>query len=70
MGKKYKICPYCGSHLDFGEKCDCRADAAATKRAKETENPDGERKINAGRYADWVTKLFEEEREEDREDRP
>ena len=20
---KYKICPYCGAHLDFGEKCDC-----------------------------------------------
>lgn len=21
----YKTCPHCGAHLDFGEKCDCRA---------------------------------------------
>lgn len=21
---KYKTCPFCGSHLDFGERCDCR----------------------------------------------
>lgn len=20
---KYKVCPHCGAHLDFGEKCDC-----------------------------------------------
>lgn len=20
---KYILCEYCGSHLDFGEKCDC-----------------------------------------------
>lgn len=20
---QYKVCPHCGSHLDFGEKCDC-----------------------------------------------
>ena len=20
---KYKICPYCGSNLDYGERCDC-----------------------------------------------
>lgn len=22
--KYYKTCPYCGSHLDTGEMCDCR----------------------------------------------
>lgn len=21
---KYRICEYCGDHLDFGEQCDCR----------------------------------------------
>lgn len=20
---KYRICPKCGAHLDYGEKCDC-----------------------------------------------
>lgn len=20
----YKICPYCGAHLDPGERCDCQ----------------------------------------------
>jgi len=20
---KYRICPHCGAHLDYGEKCDC-----------------------------------------------
>ena len=21
---KFKICPYCNAHLDYGEQCDCR----------------------------------------------
>ena len=21
---QYKTCPYCGAHLDHGERCDCR----------------------------------------------
>lgn len=24
---KYKVCPYCGAHLDFGERCDCNGGA-------------------------------------------
>lgn len=24
----YRVCPYCGAHLDFGEKCDCTEKAA------------------------------------------
>lgn len=20
---KYAVCPHCGAHLDFGERCDC-----------------------------------------------
>lgn len=22
-GQYYRVCPYCGAHLDPGEKCDC-----------------------------------------------
>lgn len=21
--KPYRVCPHCGSHLDYGERCDC-----------------------------------------------
>lgn len=24
--KQYRTCPYCGAHLDPGERCDCRED--------------------------------------------
>ena len=24
MGKPYRECPFCGAHLDAGEKCDCQ----------------------------------------------
>ena len=27
---KFKVCPWCGSHLDYGERCDC-TDAATKK---------------------------------------
>lgn len=23
MGRNYKICPWCGDHLDHGERCEC-----------------------------------------------
>ena len=29
----YKICPYCGAHLDPDERCDCR-DEVATSQEK------------------------------------
>lgn len=29
----YKVCPYCGSHLDPGEKCDCGQKEAAVSAA-------------------------------------
>ena len=25
MGKPYKVCPDCGTHLDVGERCDCKS---------------------------------------------
>ncbi len=38
---KYKICPICGSHLDFGETCDC-TDEDATETARERSGKGGE----------------------------
>ena len=41
---KYRVCPYCGSHLDFGETCDCRdnkktaLDAANIQSGNETQH--------------------------------
>ena len=26
----YRVCPYCGCHLDPGEICDCKKEAAAS----------------------------------------
>lgn len=23
MSNYFKVCPYCGAHLDHGERCDC-----------------------------------------------
>jgi len=37
----YKTCPECGSHLDPGERCDCRSEKTATDAA----NIDGGGKI-------------------------
>ncbi len=36
---KYKICPICGSHLDFGESCDCGK--GTTVGTAETEDKEG-----------------------------
>lgn len=36
MGAHYKICPWCGDHLDHGERCDCmdrRPEAVETAKA-------------------------------------
>ena len=27
MSKQYNTCPYCGAHLDPGERCDCQSAA-------------------------------------------
>ena len=32
----YKICEYCGAHLDPGERCDCRDITASYRHIKET----------------------------------
>lgn len=35
---KYAICPQCGSHLDFGEHCDCEE-----QREQQSSEKGGER---------------------------
>ena len=40
---KYKTCPECGAHLDYGERCDCRGkkeDAPSAKDAPKKHRPD------------------------------
>ena len=39
MGARYKICPWCGDHLDHGERCECMDRRPETV---ETERPHGE----------------------------
>ena len=31
MGRQYRVCPFCGDHLDAGEVCDCRRETKETK---------------------------------------
>jgi hypothetical protein len=30
---KYIICPYCGDHLDHGERCNCQNDKSIEKNS-------------------------------------
>ena len=34
----YRICPYCHSYLDFGERCDCQDEEKAAPSATNTES--------------------------------
>lgn len=31
---KFNTCPYCGDHLDFGERCDCQQEKGAAEAGK------------------------------------
>ncbi len=33
--KPYQICPYCGGHLDYGEKCTCKEEAEQSRQELE-----------------------------------
>lgn len=33
--KQYYTCPYCGGHLDYGEKCTCREEAGQNHQEPE-----------------------------------
>lgn len=35
---KFKICPRCGAHLDYGEQCDCR-ERVRTDQQETAETP-------------------------------
>ena len=34
----YRTCPYCGAHLDPGERCDCREDEKTAADAGNIDN--------------------------------
>lgn len=38
---KFRVCPYCGCALDFGERCDCREEEnkETMKKEKDHEKP-------------------------------
>lgn len=42
---KFMVCPYCGDHLDIGERCDCQ---------KDKDQQDREAKIGPGYCFDEV----------------
>jgi len=50
----YKICPDCGSHLDFGEKCDCKSgQQQETGNTSERGDDNGGRTTAAGGTVSW-----------------
>lgn len=36
----YNVCPYCGAHLDPGERCDCKEQQNERQQAAEKEKED------------------------------
>ena len=40
MGTHYKICPWCGDHLDHGERCDCMSRRPETVETARTAPPE------------------------------
>ena len=48
---KYNTCPYCGDHLDFGERCDCQNRGQEPERreaGKDGEELVGDKPAEAG----------------------
>ena len=45
---KYNTCPYCGDHLDFGERCDCQQERGAAEAGKDGEELVGDKPAEAG----------------------
>lgn len=37
MSTPYKTCPDCGSHLDAGERCDCKRDRETVPESNEAD---------------------------------
>ena len=40
MGAPYKTCPWCGAHLDHGERCECTTCAAAEREEARVKPPE------------------------------
>lgn len=44
----YNTCPYCGDHLDFGERCDCQQRKGAAETGEDGEELAGDKPTAAG----------------------
>ena len=52
---KYKVCDRCGSHLDYGETCECVKEAEQEERVRNAENQkDQNRQVQAAAF--WIEK--------------
>ena len=59
MSRPYRECPYCGAHLDPGERCDCRDREVKDRPGEERGGPrheDDTRKSNGNRGNSGGTK--------------
>ena len=50
----YNTCPYCGSHLDPGERCDCQKEKA--KKEEEMKKLMPKLHAEKGGQLTWITK--------------
>ena len=50
---KYNTCPYCGDHLDFGERCDCQQRKGAAETREGGEELAGNKSTAAGGELSW-----------------
>ena len=50
---KYTTCPHCGSHLDFGERCDCQQRKGAAEAGKDGDELAGDKPTASGRKLPW-----------------
>lgn len=50
---KYNTCPYCGDHLDFGERCDCQQRKGTAEAGEDGEELAGDKSTAAGRELPW-----------------
>lgn len=52
---KYKVCDRCGSHLDYGETCECVKEAEQEERARNAGNPKDQNRQVQNRGV-WIEK--------------
>lgn len=53
----YRVCPFCGAHLDPGERCDCRDEGNAPIGATNTDGGKAERKLHYGSVSNYTKEM-------------